>query len=168
MSAQLDKILEAVTGIHVRMDRFEIEQKMLRHEMNERFSEMDRRFDDVAKEFSVVHEKFAEVDRRFDEMDRRFVEVDQRFDDVTVEFGIMHLKFAETDKRFDGVTAEFGSIHGKFEEIKQIISDAQVKNLESDNLILREIGQLREEVRYAIDTSHENREQIHRLKNRLG
>ncbi|MED0670663.1 hypothetical protein P4S95_10660 [Aneurinibacillus aneurinilyticus] len=129
MSAQLDKILEAVTGIHVRMDRFEIEQKTLRHEMNERFSEMDRRFDDVAKEFSVVHEKFAEVD--------------QRFDDVTVEFGVMHLKLAETDKRFDGVTAEFGSIHGKFEEIKQIISDAQVKNLESDNLILREIGQLR-------------------------
>ncbi|MED0681382.1 hypothetical protein P4T20_19195, partial [Aneurinibacillus thermoaerophilus] len=117
----------------------------------QKFETVDKRLDGIDRKLEAVDERFNGIDRKLEAVDKRFDEVDG--------------KFEAADKRFDELDR---LVQQNFEEMKQLISAAQVKNLESDNLILREIGNLRAEVRYAIDTAHENREQIHRLKSRLG
>ena len=71
----------------------------LRHEMELRFAQVDRRFDDMQ----------AHNDQRFAEIDRRFAEAQRRTDQQFAEFEkLMMAKFDDMDKRIRLLAAATG------------------------------------------------------------
>jgi uncharacterized protein YoxC len=72
----------------------------------EMFERMDRRFNDVDRQFTEVDQRFNEVDRQFTEVDRRFNEVDRQFTEVD-------RRFIDVDKRFNKVDANLATLNGK-------------------------------------------------------
>ena len=78
------------------------ELRELRTEMNQRFEQVDQRFDEVRTE---MNQRFEQVDQRFDEvrteMNQCFEQADQRFDEVRTE---MNQRFEQADQRFDEVS----------------------------------------------------------------
>jgi chromosome segregation ATPase len=107
-----------------------------RKEVNQRFDEVDRRFEESDRKFEAfkneVNQRFDEVDRRFEEIDRRFDEVDKRFEESDKKFEAfrseVNQKFEEVDKRLEKLEIGQEEIKQKLEkhdkeieEIKQIL-----------------------------------------------
>jgi hypothetical protein len=100
-----------------------------------------------------------------EEMSDRFAQTNDEFTKVRAEMGNGFTEIRnEVANKIEDVRTE---MHDGFTEIKRMPLEAQIKYLESDNIILRKLDELQETVRYAVDTTHENREEIRRLKNRL-
>ena len=91
-----------------RMVRVEEELKAQRELMDERFTAMDRRFEDL----------IGYMDKRFDAVDKRFDAVDKRFEDL---IGYMNKRFEAVDKRFEAVDKRFEDLIGhtdkRFEDL---------------------------------------------------
>ena len=60
--------------------RVEEELRHQRELMQEGFSRMDRRFEELRED---MDRRFEQVDRRFEQVDQRFEQVDQRFEQIT-------------------------------------------------------------------------------------
>jgi len=56
------------------------------------------------------------VDQRFDQVDRRFEAVDQRFDQVDRRFEAVDQRFDQVDRRFEAVDQRFTSLEKRMEE----------------------------------------------------
>ena len=84
-------------------------QDNIKEEMKFRFSEMERRFDDVKQD----------MDRRFDDvkqdMDRRFEQVDKRFEQVDRRFEQVDKKFEQIDRRFEQIIASIDRLSDKLD-----------------------------------------------------
>lgn len=76
--------------------------------------QMDKRFDQMDK-------RFEEMDKRFDEVDMRFEKIDKRFDGVDV-------RFETIDKRFDGVNARFDKVEKDIASLKEEVRNNQTEN----------------------------------------
>jgi hypothetical protein len=96
---------------------------------------MDQRFVEVDRRFDGMDQRFVEVDRRFDGMDQRFVEVDRRFDGMDQRFSEMDGRFGDVDRRFVQVDGElrrhFGVLIESVRHEIQIVAEMVAANTES-------------------------------------
>lgn len=69
-----------------RIVRLEEGQKDLAQQMNLRFQQVDKRFEDLMhyqdKHFEQVDKRFEQIDRRFEQVDKRFEQSDKRIEDL--------------------------------------------------------------------------------------
>ena len=92
-----------------RMIRVEEELKNQRELMMQFMQQVDKRFEemriDMDKRFEQVDKRFEQVDKRFEEMridmDKRFEQVDKRFEQVDKRFEMMDKRFEEMNNRLD-------------------------------------------------------------------
>ena len=94
------------------------ELRELRTEMNQRFEQSDRRFEQFRTE---VNQRFERVDQQFDEVNQRFERVDQRFDEVNQRFERVDQQFDEVNQRFDEVNQRFERVDQQFDKVSQSI-----------------------------------------------
>ena len=84
----------------------------LNGEMNRRFENVDRRFDEVHSRFDTMNNEmnrgFENVDRRFDEMNSRFDTMNQRFDETTLLIGELRDRTGRLEGTLEGFLAGRG------------------------------------------------------------
>jgi DNA repair exonuclease SbcCD ATPase subunit len=98
-----------------------------RREVNQRFDEVDRRFEESDRKFEEfkkeVNQRFDEVDRRFEESDRKFEafknEVNQRFDEIDK-------KFEEVDKRLEKLEKGQEEMKERQERMEEILKRHEI------------------------------------------
>jgi hypothetical protein len=76
----------------------EVEFKVFRKQVDERFDSVRERFDSIDKRFDLVKERFDSIDKRFDMVDKRFEELRE---DMNKRFELMDKRFEAIDKRFE-------------------------------------------------------------------
>jgi hypothetical protein len=76
----LEKTVEELRLLPDRVAAVESQILQLRGEMHDGFSAILLRLDGHDQRFVEVDQRFDRIDRRLDQVDQRFVEVDQRFD----------------------------------------------------------------------------------------
>jgi len=87
--------------------------------MDERFAEIDRKFELIERRFDEIDRKFELIERRFDEIDRKFELIERRFDEIDRKFELIERRFAEIDRKFELIERRFAEIDRKFELIER-------------------------------------------------
>jgi len=64
-----------------------------------------------------LDQKFAEIDARFDRIDQKFAEIDARFDRIDQKFAEIDARFNRVDAQFDRIDARFDRIDARFDEL---------------------------------------------------
>ena len=127
-----DYFREQTRDFKLDMDRKFDESK---HDMLERFEQVDKRFEQVDKRFEQVDKRFDESRRdmlerfdesrrdmleRFKQVDKRFEQVDKRFDesrrDTMERFDKVDKRFDKVDKRFEQMIASIDKIGDKLDK----------------------------------------------------
>ena len=102
--------------------------------VNNRFEENDRRFDQLISE---MNKRFEEVNNRFEEVNKRFEENDKKFNQLIEE---MHLGFA----KFDNALSDFSAKFGKRAEaaarriVREILKAEGIEEAKIENIILED------------------------------
>ena len=91
-------------------------QDNIKEEMKFRFSEMERRFDDVKQDMDRRFDDVKQdMDRRFEQVDKRFEQVDRRFEQVDRRFEQVDKKFEQIDRRFEQIIASIDRLSDKLD-----------------------------------------------------
>ena len=84
--------------------------------MDERFKQIDKRFEKVDERFEQIDRRFEKVDERFEQIDRRFKQVDERFEQINHRFELI-------DERFEQINERFRQVDERFEQIDEQLAD---------------------------------------------
>ena len=71
--------------------------------MDQRFGEVDLRFNQIDLRFAQIDHRFEQVDSRFEQIDHRFEQVDSRFEQIDHRFEQVDQQLAQANKRLDQI-----------------------------------------------------------------
>ncbi len=91
-----------------------------RREVNQRFDEVDRRFEESDRKFEAFRN---EVNQRFDEVDRRFEESDRKFEEFKKE---VNQRFDEVDRRFEKLEKGQEEMKERQERMEEILKRHEI------------------------------------------
>jgi methyl-accepting chemotaxis protein len=102
MQYQIDSINNNIKEFRTDVDR---RFDGIRADMNDRFKQVDRRFEEVDRRFEDIktdmNDRFGKVDRRFEQVDKRFEQVDKRFEQVDKRFEQMIMSIDRLSEKLD-------------------------------------------------------------------
>lgn len=97
---------------------------------NERVNQLDRkmeqRFDEVNAKFDQVNDQFAQVNAKFDQVNDQFVQVNAKFDQVNDQFAQVNAKFDQVNDKFAQVDAKQNQMQQNMNEMRQDIAGLKV------------------------------------------
>jgi chromosome segregation ATPase len=111
-----------------------IDLRELANLINDRFTQIDARFD-------KIDDKFAQIDARFDKIDDKFVQIDARFAQIDARFNKVDARFAKMDQAncelLEFLGEQFDKMNAKI-DTKADKADTATK--EDINLVLNRIA----------------------------
>ena len=91
--------------------------------MDERFRQVDERFEQIDQRFKQIDERFEQIDQRFKQIDERFEQIDQRFKQIDERFEQIDRRFEQVDERFEQIDRRFEQVDERFEQIDEQLAD---------------------------------------------
>ncbi len=85
-----------------RLIRLEATLTTFMHQVDKRFEQMEKRFQELREDTNKRFEELREdMNKRFEQIDKRFEQIDKRFEQVNIRFEQVDKWFEEVNKRFE-------------------------------------------------------------------
>ena len=84
---------------------------------------MDERFKQIDKRFEKVDERFEQIDRRFKQVDERFEQINHRFELIDERFEQINERFRQVDERFEQIDEQLADIRKDHKTLVDIVKD---------------------------------------------
>lgn len=102
---------------------------------------MEGRFDRLEEKVDRQEERFDRLEAKVDQLEGRFERLEEKVDRQEERFDRLEAKVDHLEERFDRLDT-------KVDEIKVALHSQHIANINSDNLVLSEIRDMKEKVRY--------------------
>ena len=99
-------------------------------QMNQKFDNVDKKFDGIYKEFDNINNKFDGIYKEFDNINNKFDGIYKEFDNINNKFDAIHKEFEHVFKEMDNLR----------KDVKQDISDFEKRILDRQFLFEEEYG----------------------------
>ena len=116
-----------------------VEKEEIAALLNEKFSEVTRRFDGLESRFDGLESRFDGLEARFDGLEPRFDGLEARFDGLEPRFDGLESRFDGLEPRFDGLESRFNYV------------DSEVGKLRVDSHEMKNMLQRNNELIHAVD-----------------
>ena len=134
LAIKIDNLSDIVANLAKTMDeRFK--------QINKRFEKVDERFEQINHRFELIDERFEQVDERFEQIDRRFKQVDERFEQIDRRFKQVDERFEQINHRFELIDERFEQINERFRQVDERFEqiDEQLADIRKDHKTLVDI-----------------------------
>jgi septal ring factor EnvC (AmiA/AmiB activator) len=77
-----EDMLEFKKETNKKFEQIELQRQADRAETNQRFNQIDKRFEQVDQRFNQIDQRFEQVDKRFDQSDKRLEQADRKSEQI--------------------------------------------------------------------------------------
>jgi predicted nuclease with TOPRIM domain len=72
--------------------------------MEQRFTEIEKRFTEIEKHFTEIEQRFTEIEQHLTDIEKRFGNMERRFTEIEKRFGNMERRFSGLDTRLNRIS----------------------------------------------------------------
>ncbi|MEJ8545796.1 hypothetical protein [Brevibacillus borstelensis] len=109
---------------------------------------MEKLLLEIAEGMKRMGERFDQMDERFDRLEAKVDRQDERFDRLEAKVDRQDERFDRLEAKVDRQEERFDQLETKVDEIKVALHSQHIANINSDNLVLSEIRDIKEKVRF--------------------